>query len=165
MTDPYVMNFVDTIKSLMSYPSGTKDILQYLGSRWLLLSVLFQKVVLSGPPDDLTHRQMIADHSANGSVVTTEGRDMWFCTTAGYLVVYVRNVHAVEHVIFEIVHQNPSEDIKRYVRSEKQKGIKSFHLDAHLNTETDLKVLQQEIVFVLDYYFPEPVIARSLNVM
>lgn len=41
----------------MSYPSGTKDILQYLGSRWLLLSVLFQKVVLSGPPDDLTHRQ------------------------------------------------------------------------------------------------------------
>lgn len=61
---------------------------------------------------------------------------MLFCTTAGYLVIYVRNVHAVEHVILEIVHQNPPEDIKRYVRSEKQKGIKSFDLDTHLNIQT-----------------------------
>lgn len=71
MTDSFVINFVDTIKRLMSYPSGTKDILQYLGSRWLLLPVLFQEVVLSGPPDDLTDRQMITNHSANCSLFTT----------------------------------------------------------------------------------------------
>lgn len=88
---------------------------------------------------------------------------MLFCTTAGYLVIYVRNVHAVEHVIFEIVHQNPSEDIKRYVRSEKQKGINHL-IWTHLNIqiETDLKVLQQEIVLVLDYSFPEQLLVRKV---
>lgn len=121
------------------YLSGTEDILQYLSSLWLQLFVLVQKVVLSGPLNDLKEKNKHVHayqifYLRKLSKYTMKWIQSWATQWHArfkkhsyklqtYFVIYVCDVHTVEDIILEVIPQYSSQNVKRYI-GPKKKTIK-----------------------------------------